>query len=367
MIEELAQIATDGAHSMPAASAVPPEKRFFVVSGRSDVRWIIPQDPSMGWPLLRQWQPYSFSGLVKWRALMVAYRAGLLGSVPGVSSIGLADEFSIVGAEKYCLNAVPLTYVGTRSRHRKLVIALINRSSRRSQAMVKKSLAGEPNRIVHEANMLSWMETQMSGAAPRLLYVDAKNGVSVQTSALGRPSGRALRPDHYAFLSRLIKKDVRIELRGLLDNFNADIAAETSVNRQHLDFLSFVADTATRGNVPASIVHGDFAPWNMLRQSDGRLIMVDWERGMKNGLPVLDLLHFHAVQAFVFHKTTLFTQAVANDLWTLCSNLHIPSDMVKPLLSLALVQEWLSARADGDYPQAEYILHILRHELGKFS
>ncbi|MFZ9935719.1 MAG: phosphotransferase family protein [Luteolibacter sp.] len=40
------------------------------------------------------------------------------------------------------------------------------------------------------------------------------------------------------------------------------------------------------------IRHGDFARWNLLRQNDGSLMVVDWEWGHPMGMPGLDLVHF---------------------------------------------------------------------------
>jgi thiamine kinase-like enzyme len=38
--------------------------------------------------------------------------------------------------------------------------------------------------------------------------------------------------------------------------------------------------------------HGDFAPWNLLGGSDGKLRAIDWEYGSPKGFPYLDLAHY---------------------------------------------------------------------------
>jgi hypothetical protein len=40
------------------------------------------------------------------------------------------------------------------------------------------------------------------------------------------------------------------------------------------------------------ICHGDFARWNLLKQDDGTLIVLDWEWGRENGMPGIDLVHY---------------------------------------------------------------------------
>lgn len=43
---------------------------------------------------------------------------------------------------------------------------------------------------------------------------------------------------------------------------------------------------------PVVVQHGDFAPWNLLRQPDGTLRAVDWEYGTLESFPYLDLAHY---------------------------------------------------------------------------
>jgi hypothetical protein len=53
----------------------------------------------------------------------------------------------------------------------------------------------------------------------------------------------------------------------------------------------FRAHTAV-GEVPTvGLVHGDFAPWNLLRTSDGWLLL-DWECAQAEGLPFYDVFHY---------------------------------------------------------------------------
>lgn len=40
------------------------------------------------------------------------------------------------------------------------------------------------------------------------------------------------------------------------------------------------------------ICHGDFARWNLLKQNDGSLVVLDWEWGRENGMPGIDLVHY---------------------------------------------------------------------------
>jgi hypothetical protein len=49
--------------------------------------------------------------------------------------------------------------------------------------------------------------------------------------------------------------------------------------------------------VRGTIVHGDFAPWN-IRHMDGRISAFDWEHACLDGIPLIDSLH-HVLQVGV--------------------------------------------------------------------
>ena len=52
------------------------------------------------------------------------------------------------------------------------------------------------------------------------------------------------------------------------------------------------------------IHHGDFAPWNMLVESDGRWRVMDWERGDAEGVPGWDWFHYVIQPALLVDRVT---------------------------------------------------------------
>ena len=50
------------------------------------------------------------------------------------------------------------------------------------------------------------------------------------------------------------------------------------------------------------ICHGDFARWNLRRQADGSLVVLDWEWGHVNGMPGIDLVHYFLQDARLVRK-----------------------------------------------------------------
>jgi hypothetical protein len=61
-----------------------------------------------------------------------------------------------------------------------------------------------------------------------------------------------------------------------------------------LGALAEVEQQIGNRELPASMVHGDFAPWN-LRLNNGHLFVFDWEYAEACGNPLQDFLHFHLI------------------------------------------------------------------------
>ena len=51
-----------------------------------------------------------------------------------------------------------------------------------------------------------------------------------------------------------------------------------------------------------TVRHGDFARWNLLRTSEGKIMVVDWEMGAASGMPGIDLVHFFAQDARLVNR-----------------------------------------------------------------
>lgn len=56
-------------------------------------------------------------------------------------------------------------------------------------------------------------------------------------------------------------------------------------------------DRLQQHRLKPAVRHGDFARWNLVKQSDGKLVVLDWEWGRADGMPGLDLVHYFAQDA----------------------------------------------------------------------
>jgi hypothetical protein len=60
------------------------------------------------------------------------------------------------------------------------------------------------------------------------------------------------------------------------------------------------AALCTLPNLPVVCEQRDCSPWNIFKAIDGRLIVLDWESAVLDGLPALDLIYFLTYWSFYF-------------------------------------------------------------------
>ncbi|HEX5451192.1 MAG TPA: phosphotransferase [Candidatus Limnocylindrales bacterium] len=98
---------------------------------------------------------------------------------------------------------------------------------------------------------------------------------------------------HRRFLDRLVGDEERpaaeaeplAQLRAALDR---DLAAFASIRPTLADLLVRLGSI----RLPRTVVHGDFAPWNLRLAADGQLRAFDWESASLDGLPLIDEIHY---------------------------------------------------------------------------
>lgn len=283
----------------PAPADAPPEGRFRIIPGHGGPRWIVPEDPDLGWPGLAAWRPFGRVSRAKWAAVMGAYRARRLGRLPGVAAIGIAPgddaAWNAIGWGEARSPALVVS-IGAPGPTRKATAILVSRARRAAAAVAKAPLApGAAARIGHEAETLARLARDRPGLAPRLLHFDAGRGRSLQEPLPGAATGGRLAAPHRAFLAALAppaatlpRAEFTARLAARLDAV-ATLAPETAVRlRAALDAL------AGPGEIEIGRVHGDFAPWNLRRARDGALAAFDWEFAEAQGPRGHDAAHFVA-------------------------------------------------------------------------
>ena len=104
---------------------------------------------------------------------------------------------------------------------------------------------------------------------------------------------------------------------------------------------------------PVVIQHGDFAPWNILQQKDGRLSAIDWEYGKLEGFPGLDLA-FYFLQVSALIKRWSPQRAINTflDYCVLKSPYALTTEQIIALLRLTSYDAYLNSLEDGHSPQS---------------
>jgi hypothetical protein len=147
------------------------------------------------------------------------------------------------------------------------------------EAVVLKHLAGLPNVAVR---------------APRLLLSEEADGVALlaQAPLEGSPAPIGITQAHREFLAGM---QTPLTVQAALTATAADLPERFGalpVSRPDLlEICQRVLAALREFDVPLTIVHGDFAPWN-LRLHDGRISAFDWEYGEPHGLPLMDEIHY---------------------------------------------------------------------------
>lgn len=342
----------------------PPMHRFLVVSGQSGPRWIVPESPMFGWPVLREWRPYTVLSLCKWAMLLFAYRCGQMGKVPGVRRISmLGSEASQlvfqVPMERGAF--VPVIYIGTPGRTRKAVVTLVGKEDVRPVAVAKLPLSdGAATNILHEAAVLERLALVRPELAPRLLSVDAGKGIAVQEAVFGRLTDRKLTSHHVDWLCRLrtSKTTTIADYSGELLARIEKTSGDTSGQRAYLiALLRGLGDTAP---LPTVWVHGDFAPWNLKETTDG-LRAIDWEEAQEGGLPLVDLVYFFAIQGYLFgRRLDCMDDFPCHPLvQRYTAEFGLTQQQATRLALLALVSFWLQQRHQQDHQHAVFLFTIV--------
>lgn len=94
--------------------------------------------------------------------------------------------------------------------------------------------------------------------------------------------------------------------------------------------------------------HGDFSPWNLLVDQKNRLMAIDWEYGLREGFPFLDLAHYVLQVAKLIYRWTP-ERAFANTLQCLRDSgtwrLSLPE--AKAITCITAYILYLRARDEG--------------------
>jgi hypothetical protein len=251
------------------------------------------------------------------------------------------------------------------TRNRKISVAVLNADGEiLAYAKLPGSTATSRDSVRREAEALAALvRRNVPVNAPRLLWSGdmGKTCMTVASPLAGRPVGSEMTSAHRRYLDHLrsgpIKPASKTEMvaslreRACLLDSRPTIAAI---------FDRLMRDLATI-ELPATIVHGDFAPWN-LREHGGELAAYDWEYAHIDGLPLIDEIHYLLAVGYLLHGWSaeqayrkLAEQAASGPI-------NLPSRTVRMLQRTYLVDYLLRLFGEGyedSYPRVAWCRELL--------
>lgn len=160
----------------------------------------------------------------------------------------------------------------------------ISRQQMKHEAAVLRALAGMPgpNRL-----------------APRLLHAGEldQTYVTIQTPVLGQRVGTELTEAHRRSLELLRRGERK---PAAATEMIRSLRKRLAESEQHelLAILEQSLPVLESTLVPSTIVHTDFAPWN-LRQRNGMVVAFDWDSAELDGLPLFDQQHHELIVGYL--------------------------------------------------------------------
>jgi hypothetical protein len=339
---------------------------YTVVQGRSGPRWLIPDKSRAARTILRGWRPYGLATGFLWRGLRLAARCGVLPlaprteqvRLPGDAGTRLLSRFGIEGAAP-----APVIMVGNTVATRKLIVFV--GIPGRGIAVIKWPLTDVARTSIGvEAETLKRLKGEHG--APHLLGYSFDSGAALQEYLSGRLGSRRLKP---AYLNRLIDFARRggetVRLRDRAQALGERLRGQADSGEPEAAIAQALALLEDDTPLPAALVHGDFAPWNIRDLENGGCALIDWESAQWAGLPLHDLCHFFCMQAKLFAPHTLFSDALERDgSWRrYCAALEIEHRFFRPLAAAFLLESLARARQWGPEESAAYYLEQLKRFL----
>jgi aminoglycoside phosphotransferase (APT) family kinase protein len=295
-------------------------------------------------------------------------RIGCVHWLPSTESIELpvdAAEQLLRAAGWNAVIAPPVVLVGNPSPLHKVIVFLCSPAGE-PIGVAKFPLAPDSRHaILHEAEMLKTLGAHIK--VPHLLHYSEETGCSIQEYLGGRVGERECRSSYVDILVRLASSGETLDLREELGQLMSNIArrAEFSQSTSLLEDLFRVMECkAVRefAKVPATIVHGDFAPWNIRELHDGNCTLVDWESTQPRGLPLHDLCHFFYIQTRLFTPQGSFFANLTSHkaLAEYCEKIELDRQLVRPLSAAYLASTLLGHWQAGEAAFTAYCLNQIK-------
>jgi hypothetical protein len=289
-------------------------RRFAVLPSLRRARWFIPLDSAaVSSGAFNIYTPARTSARIKQLAAKVLARTHL--------PLWYRDHVTIASrelppVEKAIRGLFPTTDVRLAlsagapepARNRKPSLAVLDPAGK-IVAVGKIGISALARQITaHEALVLKALSDlpEAKFQSPKLLFAGDIEGnhLVVQSALAGSPPAAQWTPAHELFLETLRRGSLKpAAYTAMVRSLNARLPLLAVLGDRLQNVLDEMMPVLEGMKVPWTIVHGDFAPWN-LRQHMGRISAFDWEYAQLDGLPLIDETHFRLQVGYLLHHWT---------------------------------------------------------------
>lgn len=334
-------------------------RRFAVLPDLKTARWFVPLDsPAVSCAGFSLYSPARFSARLKVAAARIAaysklpiwYRDHIViaqRTAPPIEQ-KMSEIFESANFRLALSSGAP-----EPARNRKVSLAIIGLDGR-IIGFGKISHSPLSNRLMRaEARALTELASRRIGA-PQLRFAGEVDGafVTAQKPLAGKPVSSKLTDNKRNLLAAL--RSDRIQPASECNMVAALPArlAQLSTSASFLtDALQDVLPILARARVPSTIVHGDFAPWN-LREHKGAVTAFDWEYAELDGLPFADETHYRLQTGYLLEKWDLDRACADLEKMRLQNDLSLSSEQMRAIQVTYLIDNLARLFAEG-YVQEE--------------
>lgn len=272
-------------------------RRFAVLPSLENARWFVPlESPAISTAAFSLYSPAKFSARMKVRAakliahtrIPIWYRDQILVAQTEAPPLQRQGEMLF---RDHKIHLALSAGAPEPARNRKTSAAIL---SQRGEVLGFAKIAGSPlsERLVRrEADLLSELEKLSTPISPRVVFAGDVDGafVLIQEVLPGDVTSARFTDLHRELLETM-QHGKRQHASGcaMIARLQDEVRSLPELSERLAALMPILHETS----VPSTIVHGDFAPWN-LREHNGALRAFDWEYGELDALPLLDELHFH--------------------------------------------------------------------------
>lgn len=288
---------------------------YLIIPGKNGPRWLVPSNPKFSINVLPVWKPYSISSKIKWFLILMLYFLRLNYFLPIFKKI--QSNSILLKHPNSDRGVVPVIYIGTPGKQQKAVATLVDYISLKPLAVMKVALQNDAfSSILKEAETLNKLSLISSLNVPKLIKIDYEGRQTWQTYLQGSLSGKRLLKRHIDWLLKLPKPSNKTTVaeykQKLIFFLDSDDICITTGKKKKL--WSIVNNINIDAYIPLTLVHGDFAPWNIKFHSNKELVVIDWEDAEFGGLPLWDLCHYFFIQEHLLGSINSIKNLFSNSL-----------------------------------------------------